>query len=105
MDETYFRERYAPLFFYRRESDPRDGYNQEDFVDYLQNRDVTLVDLDRLFSTYRRALLGVMIESGFSDGAVIDDILEDTDAQRQKALEYYAHSIYSGKKKLARELV
>lgn len=105
MERGYFEEHYARKLVFGAECMEGPRFVGQCLVDYLHNRDVTLVDLDRLFSTYRRSLVRVLIGSGKYSAASIDEILADTDEQRQKALEYYAQSIFSGEKKLRTELV
>lgn len=104
MEKSYFQTRYAePLL--NSPSEAQSSESGRSLVQYLKNRDVILSDFDGLFSAYRRALIQVMIESGGMDAQRLDAILERSDAQRQKAMEYYAESMLVDEKTLKQELV
>ncbi len=104
MDRDYFETHYAPSLTNLSEYGSDTAFAAQHLVEYLKNRDVTLSDLDKLFSTYRRALLRVMVEHGKNGPDEIDILLSDTDIQRQQALEHYAHSTFADEPELRKEM-
>jgi len=104
MDKSYFQTHYAAAI----SVDIKDGKLPTEscrVIDYLKNRDVTLSDLEMLYSAYRRSFIQILVEGDGITPQHLDEVLEQIDGQCQKAMEYYIESMFLDEQILKKELI
>jgi len=74
-------------------------------VDYLINRDVSLVDFDQIFSSYRQAIIYFALKKENMSLEEIQILLTLTDKHRQLIAKYYSDSLLLGSEKSKKELI
>lgn len=74
-------------------------------VEYLINRDVSLVDFDKLFSSYRQSVISYALQQEQWSPDDIHTLLAITDTHRQQIAKYYSDVLLLGSEKSKKELI